>query len=146
MFDSERNKQHQRALCDEIHRLPDETMKQLAIKIEILVRKAYSFTTHDYKNTKTTEMLTMTVTPELRKIAMKKASSHPSSIREAYIDFRKLVDKLEQSEFIIILEEIEILKLQYVNNIQTTTSQLNKVHVSDEIHDSDSQNYSQKQI
>ena len=29
MFDSERNKQHQRVLCNEICRLPNETIKQL---------------------------------------------------------------------------------------------------------------------
>ena len=51
MFDSERNKQHQRTLCNEIRRLPNETIKQLAVRIETLVRKAYSLNTHDYKNT-----------------------------------------------------------------------------------------------
>ena len=51
-FDSERNKQHQRVLCTEIRRLPNETIKQLAVRIETLVRKAYSLNTHDYKNTK----------------------------------------------------------------------------------------------
>ena len=41
MFDSERNKQHQRVLCNDIRRLPNETIKQLAVRIETLVRKAY---------------------------------------------------------------------------------------------------------
>ena len=72
MFDSERNKQHQRVLCNEIRRLPNETIKQLALRIETLVRKAYSLNTHDYKNTKMTEILMMTLTPQLRKIAIKK--------------------------------------------------------------------------
>ena len=49
MFDSERNKQHQRILYNEIRRLPNETIKQLAVRIEKLVRKAYSLNTHDYK-------------------------------------------------------------------------------------------------
>ena len=39
MFDSEKNKQHQRVLCNEIRRLPNETIKQLAVRIETLVRK-----------------------------------------------------------------------------------------------------------
>ena len=34
MFDSERNKQHQRVLCNEIRRLPNETKKQLAVRVE----------------------------------------------------------------------------------------------------------------
>ena len=33
MFDTERNKQHQRVSCNEIRRLPNETIKQLASSI-----------------------------------------------------------------------------------------------------------------
>ena len=40
LFDSERNKHHQRILCNEIGRLLNETDKQLAVRIETLVRKA----------------------------------------------------------------------------------------------------------
>ena len=40
IFDSERNKQHQRILCNEFPRLPNKTIKQLAVRIETLVRKA----------------------------------------------------------------------------------------------------------
>ena len=67
MFDSVRNKQHQRVLCNEIRRLPNETIKQLAVRIETLVRKAYSLNTHDYKNTKMTEILMMILTPQFKK-------------------------------------------------------------------------------
>ena len=74
MFDSERNKQHQRVLCNEIRRLANETKKQLAVRIKTLVRKAYSLNTHDYKNTKMTEILMMTLIPQLRKIAKQKES------------------------------------------------------------------------
>ena len=74
MFDSERNKQQQSVLCNEIRRLPNETIKQLAVRIETLVRKAYSLNTHDYKNTKMTEILMMTLTPQLRKLANRKES------------------------------------------------------------------------
>ena len=132
MFDSERNKQHQRVLCNEIRRIPNETIKQLAVRIETLVRKAYSLNTHDYKNTKMTENLMMTLTLQLRKKAIKKRASHPSSIREPDLDFRKLVDKLEQAEITMKLKKTENLKLQYVNNIQTTTTtQINNIHNSE---------------
>ena len=131
MFDSERNKQQQRVLCNEIRRLPNETIKHLAVRIETLVRKAYSLNTHDYKNTKMTEILMMTLTPQLRKIAIKKRASHPSSIREPDLDFRKLVDKLEQAEITMKLEETENLKLQYVNRIETNTTSINNIQKSD---------------
>ena len=131
MFDSERNKQQQRVLCNEIRRLPNETIKQLAVRIETLVRKAYSLNTHYYKNTKMTEILMMTLTPQLRKIAIKKRASHPSSIREPDLDFRKLVDKLEQAEITMKLEETENLKLQYVNRIETNSTNINNIQESD---------------
>ena len=72
MFDPERNKQHQRVLCNEIYRLPNETIKQLAVRFKTLVRKTFSLSTHGVKNTKMTEILLMTLTPQLRKIAIKK--------------------------------------------------------------------------
>ena len=131
MFDSERNKQHQRVLCNEIRRLPNETIKQLAFPIETLVRKAFSLNTHDYKNTKLTEILMMTLTPQLRKIALKKRASHPSSIREPDLDFRKIVDKLEKAEITMKLEETENLKLRCVNRIKTNTTHINNIQGSD---------------
>ena len=78
-----------------------------------------------------TEILMLTLTPQLQKIAIKKRASHPSSFREPDLDFRKLVDKLEQAEITMKLEETEKLKLQYVNKIQTTTTQINILHNSD---------------
>ena len=131
MFDSERNKQHQRVLCNEIRSLPNEKIKQLAVRIKTLVRKAYSLNTHDYKNTKMTEILMMTLTPQLRKTAIKKRASHPSSTREPDLDFRKLVDKLEQAEITMKLEETENLKVQYVNRIETNTTHINNIKGSD---------------
>ena len=99
-----------------VRRLPNETIKQIAVRIETLVRKTYSLNTHDYKNTKTTEILKMTPTPQLRKIAIKKRTSHPSSFREPDLDFGKLVDKLEKAEITMKLDKTENLKLQHVNN------------------------------
>ena len=48
IFYSERNKQQQRVLCNEIRGLPNETIKHLAVRIETLVRKIYSLNTRDY--------------------------------------------------------------------------------------------------
>ena len=78
-----------------------------------------------------TEILMMSLTPQLQKVAIKQRALHPSSIREPDLDFRKLVEKLEQAESTMKPEEAEKLKLQYVNNIQATTSQENIVHNSD---------------
>ena len=83
MFDSERKKQHQRILCNEIRRLPNKTIKRLAVRIETFVRKAYSLKTHDYKNTKMTEILVMTLTPQQRKIAKRENLDNSISLRES---------------------------------------------------------------
>ena len=72
----------------------------------------------------------MTLTPQLRELAIKKRASHPSSIREPDLDFRKLVDKLEQAEITMKLEETENL-VQYVDRIQTNTTHINNIHDSD---------------
>ena len=78
-----------------------------------------------------TEVLMMTLTPQLTKIAIKKRASYPSSIREPDLDFRKLVDKLEQAEITRKVEETENLQLQNVNRIETNTTQINTIHDSD---------------
>ena len=44
--------------------LSNELLKQIAVKIETLVRKAYSLSTIDYKNTKLTEVSKMTLAPQ----------------------------------------------------------------------------------
>ena len=62
---------------------------------------------------------------------MKKRASHPSSIREPDLDFRNLVDKLEQAEKTMKLEETENLRLQYVNRIETNTTHINNIQESD---------------
>ena len=78
-----------------------------------------------------TKNLMMTLTFQLRKIAIKKRASHPFYIREPDLDFRKLVDKLEQAEITMKLEETENLKLQYVNPIETNTTHINNIQESD---------------
>ena len=73
----------------------------------------------------------MTLTPQLRKIAIKKRASHPSSIRDPDLDFRKLVDELEQAEIKTKLEETENVKLQYVIRIETNTTHRKSIQESD---------------
>ena len=72
----------------------------------------------------------MTQTHQLRKLAIKKRASHPSSFRKPDLDFRKLVDKIEQAKITMKLEETENLKVQHVNGIETNTTQINNIHDS----------------
>ena len=72
----------------------------------------------------------MNLTPQLRKKAIKKRASHPSSFREPGLDFRKLVATPEQAKTTMKLEETGNLKLQCVNNVQIITSQINNIEDS----------------
>ena len=83
------------------------------------------------KKHKNDRNLKITLTPQFRKIANKKRASHPSSIREPNLGFRKLVDKLEQAEITMKLEETQTFKLQYIERIQTNTTHINNIHDSD---------------
>ena len=121
MFDSERNKQHQGVLCNKTRRISNEIIKHFAVRVGTIVRKAYSLNTLSYKNTKMTKILMMTLTPQLRKIAIKKEHRIHLHFGEPDIDFRKLVDKQEQAKITMKREERESFKLQYVNNIHTPT-------------------------
>ena len=71
-----------------------------------------------------TEILMMTLTPQFRKIAIKKRASHPSSIREPDLDFKKLVDKLEQVEITMKLE-----KKQKILNYNTLIESKQILHI-----------------
>ena len=64
-----------------------------------------------------TAILMMTPTLQLQKIAIKKRASHPSLIQKPDLDFRKLVDNLEQ-EITMKLEETENLKLLNVTKFE----------------------------
>ena len=61
MLDSERYRQHQRISCNKVRRIPNETIKKLAERNKTLLRKAYSLNTDEFKNTKITEILMMTL-------------------------------------------------------------------------------------
>ena len=79
-----------------------------------------------------TEILMMTLLRQLQKKQQRKRQHHILPLpEEPDLDFRKLVEKLEQVEITMKLEETENLKLQNVNNIQTTTSKINHIHDSD---------------
>ena len=52
-------------------------------------------------------------------------------MREPGLVFRKLVDKLEQAEVTMKLEETENLKLHIVNRIETNTTHIYNIHDSD---------------
>ena len=73
----------------------------------------------------------MTLTFQFKKNSNQKDSITSFLNSRTRFEFQKLNDKLAQAEITMKLEEAENLKLQYVNNIQTTTTQINNIHNSD---------------
>ena len=76
---------------------PTKQKKQMAVGIETLVRKAYSLKTLTTKyktDWSPNDDFYITTTQNCNK----KRASHPSSIRELDIDFRKLKVKIEDAE------------------------------------------------
>ena len=77
---------------------------------------------------KSTAILMMTLTPQLRKIAKKESlTSNPIS-RTRHRLPKTSREKLEQAKFTMKLEETKNIKLQFVNNIHTSTSQIYNIH------------------
>ena len=103
----------------------------MVVTIETLIRKACSLNTHYYKKYKNDRNLNDDSNTSTKKNSYKKRVSHTSSIREPDLDFRKLVEKLEQAEITMKLEETENLKIQYVNRIETNTTHINNIQESD---------------
>ena len=60
----------------------------------------------------------MTLTPQSRKIAIKKRASHPCSVREPDLSFRKLVDKLEQAEITMKQKILNYTTLKICKQLQ----------------------------
>ena len=73
----------------------------------------------------------MTLTPQLRKIAKRESLTSNLISRTRHRLPKNSREKLEQAKFTMKLEETKNFKLQYVNNIHTSTSQIYNIHDSD---------------
>ena len=78
-----------------------------------------------------TKFLMISLTQQLPKIARKKKASHSSSIREPDFHFRKQMDKQDQAQVTMKLEEAENIKFEYVRKVQKTTPQTKIIPDSD---------------
>ena len=71
-----------RVLCNEVCRLPNETIKQLAVRIETL-KKSYSLNTHDYKNTKKDKNFNDDSNTSITKNSYKKSMTSSRRVRRS---------------------------------------------------------------
>ena len=110
-FDSERNIHHQRLLCNKIRRLPNETIKQLAVKTKTLNKKHFLYM-------KKKELM-VTLTPQEQK-AIKKKASHHSSFLETNFELEFNIKQAETTMELEGTENYSTRNYNYVTYKQST--------------------------
>ena len=98
MFDSEKSKQQAKLVLQQIQKHTNESIRSLALRIETLVKTAYSLYTEDYKNSVRNQTLLGCLDNELKTAALKKHANHKQTPREPEMPFKTLLEKIDQMD------------------------------------------------
>ena len=98
MFDSEKSKQQAKIVLQQIQKHLNESLRSLALRIEALVKTAYSLFTEDYKNSVMNQTFIRRLDNELKTAALKKHANHKPTLREPEMPFKTLLDKMDQMD------------------------------------------------
>ena len=98
MFDSEKSKQQAKIVLQQIQKHTNESLRSLALRIETLVKTAYSLYTEDYRNSVMNQTFIRCLDNELKTAALKKHANHKQTSREPEMPFKTLVDKIDQMD------------------------------------------------
>ena len=93
MFDSEKSKLRAKIVLQQLQK---HTLRLLALRIETLVKTAYSLYTEDYRNSVMNQTFIRCLDNELKTAALKKHANHKQTPREPEMPFKTLVDKIDQ--------------------------------------------------
>ena len=93
MFDSEKSKQQAKIVLQQLQKHKNESLRSLALRIETLVKTAYSLYTEDYRNSVMNQLFIRCLDNELKTAALKKHANHKQTPREPEMPFKALVDK-----------------------------------------------------
>ena len=96
MFDSEKSKQQETIVLQQLQKHRNESLRSLALRIETLVKTAYSLYTEDYRNSVMNQTFIRCLDNELKTAALKKHANHKQTPREPEMPFKALVDKIDQ--------------------------------------------------
>ena len=97
MFDSEKSKQQAKIILQQLQKHTNESLRSLALRIETLVKTAYSLYTEDYRNSVMNQTFIRCLDNEL-KTALKKHANHKQTPREPEMPFKALVEKIDQMD------------------------------------------------
>ena len=98
MFDSEKSKQQAKIVLQQLQKHTNESLRSLALRIETLVKTAYSLYTEDYRNSVKNQTFIRCLDNELKTAALKKHANHKQTPREPEMPFKTLVDKIDQMD------------------------------------------------
>ena len=98
MFDSEKSKQQAKIILQQLQKHTNESLRSLALRIETLVKTAYSLYTEDYRNSVMNQTFIRCLDNELKNAALKKHANHKQTPREPEMPFKTLVEKIDQMD------------------------------------------------
>ena len=99
MLDSKKSKQQAKIVLQQIQKHANGSLRSLALRIEILVKTAYSLYIEDYKNSVMNQTFIRCIDNELKTAALKKHANHKPTPREPEMPFKTLLDKIDQMDF-----------------------------------------------
>ena len=98
MFDSEKSKKQAKIILQQLQKHTNESLRSLALRIETLVKTAYSLYTEDYRNSVMNQTFIRCLDNELKNAALKKHANHKQTPREPEMPFKTLVEKIDQMD------------------------------------------------
>ena len=128
MFDSEKSKQQAKIVLQQLHKHTNESLRSLALRIETLVKTAYSLYTEDCRNSVMNQTFLRCLDNEIKTAALKKHANHKQTPREPEMPFKALVDKIEQMDLTrtILNNHKRLYEInQTTNNINDDLKQMN---------------------
>ena len=130
MFDSEKSKQQAKIVLQQIQKHPNESLRSLALRIETLVKTAYSLYTEDYKNSAMNQTFIRCLDNELKTAALKKHANHKPTPREPQMPFKILLDKIDQMD---LTRTVTNNHKRLYEVIQSTSNQLIDINQTSDI-------------
>ena len=125
MFDSEKSKQQAKIVLQQLQK---QSLRSLALRIETLVKTAYSLYTEDYRNSVMNQTFIRCLDNELKTAALKKHADHKQTPREPEMPFKALVDKIDRKDLTrtITNNHKRLYEInQTTNNINDDLKQMN---------------------
>ena len=130
MFDSEKSKQQAKIVLQQLQKHSNESLRSLALRIETLVKPAYSLYTEDYRHIVMNQAF-ISLDNEIKTAALKKHAYH----KQTEMPLKTLVDKIDQMDLTRTitnnhkrLYEVNQSKTSIHEDLKQLTTVCNNIH------------------